>query len=169
MSPPKISPMTRIAIGSKSQSFTSPPPRLLAKRQEGEDVYWVTQDGGTDSSAALQNHLHINQLSEVSHLFTYCTGHTVHPLTKMKFLESVEEAAHTAGLKPLQGHGICIGSTLKYLLWGVPFNVMKAKGCWASNSFQLYLWKHAVVITPYIQATPTFHKDFICYTMPQVY
>ena len=36
--------------------------------------------------------------------------------------------AKAAGLEPLQGHGIRIGATLEYLLWGVSFEVMKAKG-----------------------------------------
>lgn len=143
-------------------------PTIKVAGQEGEDVYWVTQDGDTDPSAALQNHLCINQPSETSHLFAYRAKHAVCPLTKVKFLERVKEAAHAAGLEPLQGHGIRIGSTLEYLLRWVPFEVMKAKGRWASDSFQLYLQKHAVVIAPYIQATPTIHKDFIRYTMPWV-
>ena len=82
-------------------------------------------------------------------------------------MERVGEAATAAGLEPLQGHGIRIGSTLEYLLRGVPFDVMKTKGRWAGDSFQLYLRKHAVVVTPYIQATP-IHEDFIRYTMPPV-
>ena len=82
-------------------------------------------------------------------------------------MERVGEAATAAGLEPLQGHGIRIGSTLEYLLRGVPFDVMKTKGRWAGDSFQLYLRKHAVVVAPYIQATP-IHENFIRYTMPPV-
>ena len=143
-------------------------PTTKVAGQEGEDVYWATQGGDTDPSAALQNHLRINQPSEASHLFAYRAKHAVRPLTKTKFLERVGGAAHAAGLEPLQGHGIRIGSTLEYLLRGVPFDVMKAKGRWAGDSFQLYLRKHAVVIAPYIQAAPTIHEDFIRYTMPRV-
>ena len=104
---------------------------------------------------------------DTSHLFAYKAAITRRPLTKSKFLERVGDAARTAGFKPLQGHGIRIGSTLKYLLCGVPFDVMKAKGRWAGDSFQSYLRKHAVVIAPYIQATP-FHEGFVRYTMPPV-
>lgn len=64
------------------------------------------------------------------------------------------EAAHEAGLEPLQGHGIRIGSALEYLLQGILFEVMKTKGCWAGDSSQLYLRKHAIIIMPYIQAAP---------------
>ena len=74
-----------------------------------------------------------------------------------------------AGLELWQGHGIRIRSTLKYLFWGVPFNVMKVQGCWASDSFQLYLRKHAVIITLYIQAKPALHKAFIQYSIPPVH
>ncbi len=32
-------------------------PSTKAANSEGEDVYWATQEGDTDPSAALQNHL----------------------------------------------------------------------------------------------------------------
>jgi hypothetical protein len=52
--------------------------------------------------------------------------------------------------------GICIGATLEYLLRGMPFEVMKVKGRWASNAFLVYQTKHEV------------HKNFIRLTMPQI-
>ena len=131
-------------------------------------MYWASQQGDTDPEAALQNHLRINQPTEASHLFTYQAKHTRRPLTKMKFLEKVGAATRAAGLEPLQGHGIWIRSTLEHLLRGVPFDVMKAKGRWAGDAFQLYLRKHTVVIAPYIQAKPTVHKVVIRYAMPPV-
>ncbi len=45
---------------------------------------------------------------------------------------------------------------------------MKAKGRWARDSFLLYLQKHAMIVAPYIQATPAVHEAFIRYTMPLV-
>jgi hypothetical protein len=143
-------------------------PRTKATGNAGEDVYWAFQEGDTDSTAALQNHLQVNQPSKAMHLFAYRAKHARRPLTKMKFLGRVAEAVRTADLEPLQGHGIRIGSTLEYLLWGIPFDIMKAQGRWAGNSFLLYLRKHAVVIAPYIQAKPPVHEAFICYTMPPV-
>jgi hypothetical protein len=74
----------------------------------------------------------------------------------------------TAGREPLQGHGIRIGSTLEYLLRSVPFDVMKAMGQWAGDSFQLYLRKYAVIIAPYTQSTPLLHEAFVRYAMPLV-
>jgi hypothetical protein len=142
-------------------------PRTKMAGNEGEDVYWASQEGESDPTTALANHFRVNQPSEASHLFAYQAKHTRRPLTKTKFLERVGKAARAAGLEPLQGHGIRIGSTLEYLLRGVPFDVMKAKGRWAGDSFLLYLRKHAVIIAPYIQAVPVVHETFIRYSMPR--
>lgn len=133
---------------------------------EGEDVYWVSQEGEMDPTTALKNHLWINHPSEVSHLFEYQANRAHKLLTKTKFLQRVGTAAQAAGLEPLQGHGIQIGSMLEYLLRGVPFDIMKAKGRWARNSFLIYLRKHAVIMAPYIQAVPPVHENFVRYTMP---
>ena len=81
-------------------------PRTKTAGNAGEDVYWATQDGDTDPTAALQQHLQVNQPAETSHLFAYKALHTRCPLTKAKFLERVGAAAQAAGLEPLQGHGI---------------------------------------------------------------
>ena len=143
-------------------------PRTKMAGNEGEDVFWASQDGDTDPSAALQNHLQINQLAETAHLFAYWAKKTYKPITKTKFLERVGTVAQAASLELLQGHGICIGSTLEYLLQGMPFDMMKAKGRWAGDSFLLYLRKHAVIIAPYIQAAPPVHESFIRYTMPPI-
>ncbi|KAH8986719.1 hypothetical protein EDB92DRAFT_1781121, partial [Lactarius akahatsu] len=60
-----------------------------------------------------------------------------------------------AGLEPLQGHGIRIGSlTLDYLLRGMPFDVTEGQGSMGRGLVSLYLRKHAVIIVPYIQAVP---------------
>ncbi|KAH9056791.1 hypothetical protein EDB87DRAFT_1675882 [Lactarius vividus] len=127
-------------------------PVTKAAGRDEEDVYWATLAGETDPTAALQNHLRVNLPPESSHLFAYRAKNTRRPLTKAKFLE--------------RGHGIRIGSTLEYLLRGVPFDVMKAKGRWARDSFLLYLRKHAVTIAPYIQDVPNVHEAFIRYAMP---
>ncbi len=138
----------------------------------GEDVFWAKQNGITDPQKALENHLQINDPPQESHLFAYIyqrgSKAEHRPLTKTKLLERVTKAARAASLDPLQGHGIRIGSTLEYLLRGVPFDVMKVQGRWAGNSFTLYLRKHAVILAPYIQAIPAVNEAFIRYTMPPV-
>lgn len=48
-------------------------------------------------------------------------------ITKAKIVERVAEAVQAASLELLQGHSIWIGSMLKYLHQGIPFEVMKNK------------------------------------------
>ena len=135
---------------------------------EGEDVYWAKQHGDTDPVSALEHHRQVNRPTNDAHLFAYQHAKGLRPLTKSKFLERIATAARAAGLEPLQGHGIRIGATLEYLLRGVPFEVMKAKGRWASDAFHVYLTKHAQVLAPYMQATPTVHDAFTRYIVPPV-
>jgi hypothetical protein len=70
------------------------------------------------------------------------------------------------GENNLKGHGIQIGATLEYLLHGVPFDVVKSLGRWASEAFMLYLRQHAVIIAPYIQNHP-IPDAFTRFTMHQ--
>jgi len=121
---------------------------------QGKDVCWAKQDGPIDPNTALAHHLETNDPPQDSHLFAYRQKNTHRPLTKSKFLAELAKATCAAGLEPLQGHGIRIGSTLEYLLRGVPFDVMKVKGRWSSDAFMLYLRKHAQILAPYIQAVP---------------
>jgi len=116
----------------------------------------------------LAHHFETNTPLDNAHLFAYRykTGHW--PLTKSKFIAELAKAARAAGLDPLQGHGIRIGSTLEYLLRGMPFDVMKVKGRWSSDAFTLYLRKHAQILAPYIQAVPTVHDAFTRLAMPAV-
>lgn len=135
---------------------------------QGEDVCWAKQEGPMDPDAALAHHLEVNNPPQDSHLFAYRLKNTHRPLTKSKFLAELAKATRAAGLEPLQGHGIRIGSTLEYLLRGIPFDVMKVKGRWSSDAFTLYLRKHAQILAPYIQAVPAVHDTFARLTMPAV-
>jgi hypothetical protein len=66
----------------------------------------------------------------------------------------------------LKSHRIRIGATLEYLLCGVPFDVVKSLGRWASEAFVSYLRQHAVILAPYIQNHPILDA-FMHFTMPQ--
>jgi hypothetical protein len=123
----------------------------------GEDIFWARQNGLTDPKAAFYNHIRVNKPPFNGHLFAYQWKNGHRPLTKSKFILRLSQVAKSAGLDPLQGHGIRIGATLEYLLQGMPFDVMKVKGCWASNAFTLYLTKHAQIMAPYMQAVPDLH------------
>ena len=143
-------------------------PRTKASPQ-GEDVCWAKQDGLMDPNTVLAHHLEVNDPPQDGHLFAYHHKNGHRPLTKSKFLAELARAARAAGLEPLQGHGIRIGSTLEYLLRGVPFDMMKVKGRWSSDAFTLYLRKHTQILAPYIQAVPAVHDAFVRLTMPPVH
>ena len=144
-------------------------PRTKATPQ-GEDVNWARQDGPSDPDSALKNHLRVNNPLPDSPLFAYKDKRkqALKPLTRSKFLSTLSLAIKAAGMKPLSGHGIRIGSTLEYLLCNVPFDVVKIKGHWASDAFLLYLRRHAQILAPYMQAVPELHDSFLRFTMPPV-
>lgn len=136
----------------------------------GEDVYWAAQNGPSNPQPLLENHFRVNDPPQNSHLFAYKfkqNGKVIlRPLTKPAFIKRLTSAAKAAGLEPLQGHGIRIGSTLEYLLRGLPFEVVKVLGRWKSDAFLVYLRKHAEIMAPYMQ--PELHQALIAYTMPPV-
>jgi len=134
----------------------------------GESMAWSKQNSETDLEKALAHHLLVNQPPQNGPLFAYQYKNTHRPLTKPTFIKTLTTAATKAGLKPMQGHGIRIGSTLEYLLRGVPFEVVKVKGRWASDAFLIYLTKHAQILAPYMQAQPEVHAEFIHITMPRI-
>ncbi|KIK90740.1 hypothetical protein PAXRUDRAFT_151282, partial [Paxillus rubicundulus Ve08.2h10] len=134
----------------------------------GEDVSWAQQHGPSDPQVALQNHFNMNNPPMDGHLFAYKHKGGHRPLTKSKFNSSLSSAAKRAGIKPLQGHDVRIGSTLEYLLRNVPFDVIKIKGHWVSDAFLVYLRCHAQILAPYIQASPPLHEGFLRYTMPPI-
>lgn len=137
---------------------------------EGEEVSWSSQHGPTDPVSALNLHLQVNNPPANNHIFAYkgkSGGHR--PLTKNAFIKRLALAARAAGEDPLQGHGIRIGATLEYLLRGIPFEVMKTIGRWASDAFTIYLRKHAQILAPYLQAVPDIHQTFVHLTMPPIH
>ena len=135
---------------------------------QGEDVNWAKQDGLADPHEALINHFNVNNPPLNAHLFAYRVKNGHQPLTRLKFLKTLEKAAKSAGITPLKGHGIRISSTLEYLLRNIPFKVVKVKGRWASDAFLVYLRKHAQILTPYLQPKPIIHKAFLQLTIPPI-
>ncbi|KIK81231.1 hypothetical protein PAXRUDRAFT_156541, partial [Paxillus rubicundulus Ve08.2h10] len=122
----------------------------------------------SDPQAALLNHFTMNDLPLNGHLFAYKHKGSHRPLTKSKFTTTLSSKAKRVGIKPIQGHGVQIGSTLEYLLCNIPFDVIKIKGHWVSDTFLIYLHHHAQILAPYIQASPPLHESFLQYTMPPI-
>jgi hypothetical protein len=141
-------------------------PVTKAAPLEGEDVFWSSHPGPTDPYEALKHHRQVNRPSDRDHLFAYHHKGQLRPLTKTAFIKRLASAAREAGLEPLQGHGIRIGSTLFYLLLGLPIEAMKVMGRWSSDAFLRYLRKHAQILTPLIQANPRAHESLSQFIIP---
>lgn len=137
----------------------------------GKRLSWNRQSAPLDPEDAWLNHLRVNYTGnpEHEHAFSYeGRGKKRVPLTRTTFLRTVGKAAKSAGHCLPQGHGIRIGSTLEYLLRGIPFDVVKVKGRWKSEAFLIYLRRHADILAPHMQAQPALQGEFIRYAMPPV-
>lgn len=144
-------------------------PSTKASKHKGEDIYWTEQSGISDPKAALDRYLSFNKPPQDAHLFAYPFRGKHRPLTRNKFLQIMTEAAAKAGLGQLQGHGIRIGATLEYLLRGVTFEAMKAKGRWASDAFARYLTNHAQILAQHTQASSELHDSITRITIPRLW
>ncbi|KAJ7585654.1 hypothetical protein C8J56DRAFT_1004824 [Mycena floridula] len=82
----------------------------------GEDIFWAEQEGVTNLKAAFDKHLDVNPGPPSAPLFAYLKNGVLRPLTKNALVGRLAKAVRDAGLDPLQGHGIRIGSTLEYIL-----------------------------------------------------
>lgn len=142
--------------------------RLLKTKTStvGEEVYWGKQTGPSDPLTAILAHIRVNRPPPNGPLFSYRKGKGHTPLTKSFFLSRLKQLARIAQLPHLTGHCIRIGSTLEYLLRGTPFDVVKLIGRWSSNSFTLYLCKHAQILARFMQKTPKVRDALIRYEMP---
>ena len=137
-------------------------------REKGEDIFWAKQEGVVDPESALANHLNIKKPPPNAHLFSYRYQKGHRPMTRDSFLQRINKIADNKGLDKRPGHGIRVGSTLEYLLRGVPFPVVKAKGQWQSNTFRGYLCNHAQIMAPYMQAVPGTYETFVANAMPPI-
>ena len=143
-------------------------PWTKVARERGERIFWARQEGIVDPHRALANHIKVNNPPERHHLFAFRHGTDMRPMTRSIFLTRIGKIVSKNNLPKLPGHGIRIGSTLEYLLRGVPFDVVKAKGRWQSEAFKGYLRRHAQIMAPYTQADPRMYETFVRYAMPPV-
>ena len=137
-------------------------PKTKSSLIKGEELYWARQQGHSDPMSTMERHLELNNPAQDFHLFGYQKKGKMVPLTKRAFADCLSVAVTKAELPDLKGHSIRIGSTLEYLLRGVPFNVMKVKGWWNSDAFHEYIQDHVRVLAPYMQDTlPDTNEHFI--------
>lgn len=143
-------------------------PWTKAAKEKGEKIFWAKQTGITDPKAAMANHLRINSPMTGDHLFAYEHKGARRPMTRNILLTRINKIVKAKNLEKLPGHGLRIGSTLEYLLRGIPFEVVKAKGRWQSEAFKGYLRRHAQIMAPYMQDQPRTCETLIRYAMPPV-
>jgi len=143
-------------------------PRTKSAPILGEDAFWSAQNDASDPKAALANHFSINNPDPSAHLFSWKHPNGMRPLSKKEFTSRISSiSSNSPNLPNLKGHSLRIGGTLEYLLRGVPFDVVKSMGRWSGESFTIYLRQHALILAPYIQATPIL-EPFTRYTMPPI-
>jgi hypothetical protein len=119
---------------------------------------------------AWENHLHVNRPPNDFHAFAFCPSPKpdapTKALSRHKFIEVINKAVRAANLDVIQAHGLQIGGTLKYLLRGLTFETVKAKGRWSSDAFAIYLQQHAQVLAPHMQARPELHQQLLQMVQP---
>lgn len=148
--------LTRLCLTRQDQYIFLP--WTKAAKEKGETIFWAKQNGVIDPQATLSNHLRINNPPSDSHLSSFKHQNTMRPMTRSIFLTRINKIVAKNQLTKLPGHGIRIGSTLEYLLRGVPFDVVKAKGRWQSEAFKSYLRKHAQIMARTCRRTRTRTK-----------
>ncbi|KAG1800682.1 uncharacterized protein BJ212DRAFT_1450139 [Suillus subaureus] len=140
----------------------------------GEDTFWATQDGLSDPRAVLINHFCMNPAHDDALLFAWRYHKGIQPLSKAELVKRVATVTVTTNLPNLKGHGLHIRGTLEYLLWEIPFDIVKSMGRWSSDTFTLYLRDHTLILAPplsmtltapYMQALSVL-EPFTCYTQP---
>lgn len=150
-------------LGLPVTSFKLPWSKTCAT---GETVQWSPQEGDADPAWAMANHLSVNAPGPQHHLFSWVHPKKgFRPLSRKAFDDRIAEVCKAAEIELLKGHGLRVGGVLEYLLRGVPFDVVKNIGRWASDAFTLYLRQHANILAPYIQASPIL-EPFLRITMP---
>ncbi|KAJ3489107.1 hypothetical protein NLI96_g2341 [Meripilus lineatus] len=171
---PQISDVSKIVDDHGNEATSIHLPWTKCGPISGESISYAIQNSLSCPVMALQNHIHINKPQKGEHLFTYTriNPRTKReervPLTHHKFLACIAEAAKEAGVETLSGHGFRIGGVLEYLLRGLPFDVVKYKGRWASNAFAIYLRRHAEILAPYIQAGGAVQGEFVRIMFPSI-
>jgi hypothetical protein len=140
-------------------------PHTKSAGSTGEDIFWSAQPSKGDAcpDAVLANHFRVNGTPDDAHVFAYRHAGGHRPLTRDVIRQRLARV-RIDGKPMTRFHAFRIGGTLEFLLRRVPFAVVKVKGCWASNAFEVYLRKHAEIIAPYMadeqRLYDTFHRRY---------
>ncbi|PPR07307.1 hypothetical protein CVT24_007516 [Panaeolus cyanescens] len=117
----------------------------------GQTVVILPQENISNPLPLLQNHLFVNRSPIHTPLFSYRSkqhdpGRTL-MLSKATFLARCNSILGTLGYQRISGHSFRIGGTSTLLATGLPPDVVRTMGCWASDSFLRY-WRRIDRIAP---------------------
>ncbi|KAI6095357.1 hypothetical protein EDD16DRAFT_1502136 [Pisolithus croceorrhizus] len=82
----------------------------------------------------------MNPADPSAHLFVWkhpTSG--LRPLSRSEVIKCIALLTTAHNLPNFKGHSLRIRGTLHYLLWGIPFDIVKTMGRWAGDSFMIYL------------------------------
>jgi len=138
-------------------------PWTKSTKERGADVILTARSDCLCPCAAVLNHFMINNdIPADEPLFSYKLPHgRYRPLTKQDFLSFVNKIWSDASLLHISGHSFRIGGAVKFLLAGVPPEVIAAIGSWTSLAFLLY-WRHLKEILPMSTARAYKKRDIDC-------
>ncbi|KAK4696910.1 hypothetical protein P7C70_g8297, partial [Phenoliferia sp. Uapishka_3] len=162
-SKPKWDPSFNVTLGHLSEvvvpSATAPTtkyelhlPWTKTKKSLGETV--GVAELGVDHPACpvawLKRHVAGNKVQLAEGLWSYTSTMPRSKgqrfvLTKAAWIKRTNELLLLCGLPALDGHSVRIGGATQLLMNGVPPEVVKAQGRWASDAFQVY-WRYVTVI-----------------------
>ena len=114
----------RKPVQSNSQLYTLRLPSTKTQRH-GEGIALVSQHNPINPISLLNNHLLVNPVPLNRPIFSFSLPSRLLILMKPVF-------PHTTS------HCFCIGGTTELLISGVPPEMVKATGCWSSDSFFRY-------------------------------
>lgn len=132
-------------------------PRTKTHRH-GQDVVIVDQQAPINPITLLKRHLHLSNVPNDAHIFSYTVGGVLTSLTKSNFLNRCNEIWQPLGYPHTAGHCFRIGGTTELLIAGTPPDVVKATGRWSSDSFLRY-WRSLDDIAPqHLRNLHTFRR-----------
>lgn len=136
---PSRSAITQSRVDSPSLEIHLP--RTKTNQITGQTVFLTDQRDPISPIKALRAHLHLNSsIQPDHHLFAYRSRGQIKCLTKEDFLTRCNEIWSSHNFDRVTGHAFRIGGTHAFLTAGVPDDVVKKLGRWASDAFLRY-WR----------------------------
>jgi hypothetical protein len=143
---PQMHPTRAAWSGGRAPSITLPWTKTT--RNAGAVIPLAPQPHSrTCPVAAMKAFLKRHRVSRRAHLFAYRVDGALRPLTKRVFLAEINAIATGLGLCRVTGHCFRIGGTTQLLVSGVPPDVVRVAGRWASDSFLRY-WREYERVLP---------------------